>query len=473
MLLIHFLCLFLLIACFIISLYSLFGSPWTSFKSNSQEFTHTLFYSIKTPENYDQANYQCLKELSCNSSEDSTICDISDKLETAKNIFLGFEITSIFIMIMLMERITLKIINRPYGSPRFFLFIIWIFPLVKCAGITSFLIVSNVNVDSNKKSGEINSEYGVYLSIASLVLSIFCAIIMIVSRIYDSIRIIQNLTTVSTAKFLNPFLMLLVTQTLYVLSKIYPTASYKDFSEITINIQYVNEINTYKNLPISCILGQECKISQESCHVFETLDSISDTVFYIEAVGYFFVFLWLESFFHLIFKIRLGTNFLNHLYPVLYTVILLTSLIYYVVKSKIAYGADCNIENFSDKFTLCAKIGTTFYIITVIFAAFTMITYQLLFGIFIVTMGSGNRKIMAEPDDLKKPHNSDMCIQDLDKTGDSTAADVKTNPGTDIIVPSIIIQECDICKQAFKLSENGISEGGKKYHYKCYVLSGN
>lgn len=473
MMLIHFLCLFLLIACFVISLYSLLGSPWTSFKSNSLEFTHTLFHSIKTPEKYDQANYQCLKELSCNSSEDSDICDISGKLETAKNIFLGFELTSIFIMIMLMERILLKIINRPYGSPRFFLFLIWIFPLVKCSGIASFLIVSNVNIDNNKKSGEVNSEYGIYLSFSALALSISCAIIMIISRIHQSIRVIRNLITVSTGKFINPFLMLLVTQALYVLSKVYPTASFNEFSEITVNVQYVNEINDYKNLPMQCISGQECKISQESCNIFESLDTVGTAVFYIEAVGYFFVFLWFESFFHLILKIRLGTNFLNHLYPLFYIVTILTSLIYYVVRSKISYGAQCNIEDFSHGFALCAKLGTTFYIITVIFATLTMITYQLIFGIFAAGMGSGDRKIMAEPDDLKKPQNSDMCVQDLDKTADNTAADVKTNAGTTATVPSILVQECDLCRQSFKPSETGISEGGKKYHYKCYVLSDN
>ncbi|OMJ70176.1 hypothetical protein SteCoe_31911 [Stentor coeruleus] len=473
MMLIHFLCLFLLIACFILSLYSLLGSPWTSFKSNSLEFTHTLFHSIKSPEKYDQANYQCLIELSCNSSEDSDICDISNKLETAKNIFLGFEVTSIFITIMLMERIILKTINRPFGSPRFFLFLIWISPLIKCAGIVSFLIVSNINIENSKKSGEVNSEYGVYLSFASLALSISCAIIMIISRIHNSLRNIKSLITVSTGKFINPFLMLLVTQALFALSKVYPTASFNEFSEITVNVQYVNEINIYKNLPIPCVSGQECKISQESCNIFESLDSVGNAVFYIEAVGYFFVFLWFESFFHLILKIRLGTNFLNHLYPLFYIVTILTSLIYYVVRSKISYGAECNIENFSHGFALCAKLGTTFYIITAIFATLTMITYQLIFGIFTATMGSGDRKIMAEPDDLKKPQNSDIYVQDLDKTADNTAADVKTNPGTIITVQSIIVQECDICKQAFKPSETGISEGGKKYHYKCYVLSDN
>ncbi|OMJ92827.1 hypothetical protein SteCoe_4371 [Stentor coeruleus] len=471
--LLHFISLLSLATCLTFSLYSLLGSPWTTFEVNSLEFTHNLLHSLKTPALYDYADYQCLKEISCSSSENSDLCKISGKLVTAKTIYLIFEIISIFTMVMLIERLILKIVYRPYGSPKFFLFLMWVLPILKSAGITSFLIVSNVNIDQSSKSGEINSEYGIYLSLVALALSIASAICMIVGKVHRSMRVIKLQITTSTGKFINPFLMFLVTEVLFILSKVYPTASFNEFSEVTMNIQYVNEMNNYKNLPMPCITGQECLVSEDGCNIFHSLDSVGNVVFYLEAIGYLFAFLWFEAFINLLLKVRLGTNFLNYSYPLIYMLNLLISLVYYAVKSKISYGAQCNIEDFNNDFILCAELGTTFYIITVVFATLTMITYQLTYAIF--TAGANpDRKIMDDPDDLKKPkNNDDVYVQDMDIVADKTSSENKSKIGTLMTGPSMKVKVCDACKKEFKPSENGITEKGKKYHYKCYVISDN
>jgi hypothetical protein len=222
-----------------------------------------------------------------------------------------------------------------------------------------------------------------------------------------------------------------------------------------------------------CITGQECLISEDGCSIFHSLDSVGNVVFYFEAVGYLFAFLWLETFINLLLKVRLGTNFLNYMYPLAYMLALLLSLIFYAVKSKISYGAQCNIEDFNNDFVLCAELGTTFYIITIVFAALTMITYQLIYAIF--TAGANpDRKIMAEPDDLKKPKDNDkVYVQDMDHVADKTSSEAKSKIGSLFTGPSMKIQVCEACKKDFKPSETGITEKGKKYHYKCYVISDN
>lgn len=474
MILVNLLCLFLLVSCLVFSLYSVLSSPWTSFEVDTLVFKHGLIHSIKTPEQYNLADYKCLKILSCDSTEDSELCNISKKLNTAKDIYLGFEVTSIFIMIMLIERLILIIFSKPYGNQKFFLALMWIFPLIKCSGIAAFLIVSNVNIDNSSKSEEINSENGIYLAFTALFLSIASTIAMIIARVYNVNRVIKLHITIPTSKFLNPFLMFLVSQGFYVLSKLYPTSSFNEFSVITMNLYKVEKLDNYRNLPISCAAGQACKVSNDTCSIFSSLNSVSNAAFYIESLVYFFGFLWLEAFFHILFKVNIGTKLLNHLYPVLYIVMLIISLIFYVMKSNIQYGAECSIEDFEDGFKLCAELGTTFYIISVVFGSLTMITYELIYAMFYAQNNfDSENKVMAEPYDLKKPeYDQEIKVKNLDDA-DNTNADIKSNSGTTVTDANIIANECDYCHQNFKTSETGIADKGKKYHYKCFVLSGN
>ncbi|OMJ92981.1 hypothetical protein SteCoe_4204 [Stentor coeruleus] len=474
MILVNLLCLFLLASCLVFSLYSLLSSSWTSFEIDSLVFKHGLMHSIKTPEQYNLADYKCLKVLSCDLAEASELCNLSKKLETAKNIYLGFEVASIFIMIMLIERLVLIMLNKPYGNQKFFLALMWIFPLTKSSGIAAFLIVSNVNIDNSSKSEEVNSENGIYLAFTALSLSIASTITMIIARVYNTNRVIKLNITVPTSKFLNPFLMFLVSQSFYVLSKLYPTSSFNEFTLIKMNLYTVETLDNYHNLPMSCAAGQTCSHSDDSCSIFSSLNSVSNTAFYIESLVYLFGFLWLEAFFHVLFKVNIGTKILNHFYPVLYIIMLIISLIFYIMKSHIQYGAECSIEDFDNGFKLCAELGTTFYIISVVFGSLTMITYQLIYSMFYAQNNFDNEnKVMAEPDDLKKPQfDQDMKVKNLDDA-DNTNADIKSNSGTTVTDGNIIVNECDFCHQQFKPSEAGIADKGKKYHYKCFVLSGN
>ncbi|OMJ94245.1 hypothetical protein SteCoe_2580 [Stentor coeruleus] len=472
--LLHFISLFLLSTCLILTLYSLLGSPWTSFEVNSLEFTHNLLFSLNSPDLYKYADYQCLKEISCPLSKDSDLCKISSKLVTAKKICLTFEIISIFTMIMLLERLILKIVNKPYGSPNFFLFLMWVLPILKSVGITSFIIISNVNMTQNSKSDEINSKYGIYLSLTSLALSIASAVCMIIGKVHKSKHVIKFKIITSTGRFVNPLLMLIVTEVLFILSKVYPTASFNGFSEITINIYYVNKMSNYNNFSIPCVTGQECLVSQDECDIFHSLDSVGDIVFYLEAIGYLFVFLWLEASLNLLFKLRLGTNFLNYMYPLAYLVSLLASLIYYAVKSKVSYGAQCNIEDFNNDYVLCAEIGTTFYIISIVFATLTMITYQLMYAIFAVG-SNADKKVITDISDFKmsKNNNDEIHVQNIEKVAEKTSNEPKSIIGVLTTGPSMKNKFCEACKKDFKPSETGITDKGKKYHYKCYVISDN
>lgn len=48
----------------------------------------------------------------------------------------------------------------------------------------------------------------------------------------------------------------------------YPAASFIEFSEVTVNIQYINKMNNHKNLTMPCIMGQECLFSEDNCNIF-------------------------------------------------------------------------------------------------------------------------------------------------------------------------------------------------------------
>ena len=476
--------LLLVCSCGTISLISLLNSPWTTFQIGSQTFTHSLLKSLVAPDSYEQADYSCLSILSCSDSSESNLCSISKKLALARNFYLGFELGALIITVFLAERLLLKLINKPYGSPKFFLFLAWIFPLVKCTGLLCFLMLSNISLEKSSRSGEINSEYGVDLSFAALALCIVSSVIMIIRKLHRPLRLSKIEISVSTLRFINPLLTLALSQAMLMLSYVYPTASYNEFSEITLNIHYVNQYDNLRNLPISCITGQECQSSNESCVVLNSLDSVEKAITVFEGIGYFFLLLWIEALAHLLFKLRIGTNTLNYLYPILYIVCSSSGFIYYIVKSNISYGANCNIESFGSEYQLCAELGTTFYIIGTIFTVMTMVTYELAFAIYSANAGiTMEGKIHIELDgDLKKSHTKDMSITDLDKAADKTASEVKTTKNNEDVInvteighrfDNSVVEFCNGCMKQIEPKEIGITEGDKKYHYKCYVTTSN
>ena len=464
----------------ILSIVSLLSSPWTTFESDSLTFTHNLLNSVSTPSNYKYSDYTCLSSLSCKNPNNSDLCAISLKLEKARNIYLIFEIISLFIMLMIIERLIFKILNRPSGSVKFLLFLIWIFPLVKSIGLATFLIISNVSLDNGNGSKDVKSESGVIISFTALGLSIAGSLLMIVGRISSSQKLIKLNINVPTSRFVNPLFIFTISQVLLILSIVYPTASYNDFSEITTNIHYVFHKDNFYNLPMSCVAGQECQVLNQTCSIFDSLFTTEKILRIIEIISYGFLFLWIESFTHLLLKIRIGTNFVNYSYPVLYVIFKLIELIVYIASANISYGADCNIEEFTNGYQLCAEIGTTFYIIGTVFTFLSMIVYELSYGIYAAHSGTPTiGKVVAEPeDDLKKNHVKELSITNLDNFADKTSSDMKLRNedlATEFTLnsaASIIVEECNHCKKPFKNNESGITEGKNKYHYRCYVISG-
>ena len=475
--------LLLVCSCGIISLISLLNSPWTSFEVDSLQFTHSLLKSLSAPGMYEQSDYSCLSNLACTDSSESNLCNISQKLARARSFYLGFELGALIITIFLAERLCLKLLNKPYGSPRFFLFLAWVFPLVKCTGLLCFLMLSNISLEKSSKSGEVISEYGIDLAFAALALCIVSSVVMIISKLHRPLRLTKIEIVVSTTRFLNPLLIFTISQVMLVLSSVYPTASYNEFSVITLNLHYVNQYESLQNLPIACITGQECQNSNEACVVFNALDSLEKSITVFEGIGYLFLVLWAEALVHLLLKLRIGTNALNYLYPVLYVICSSSGFVYYLVKSNVSYGANCNIENFGSEFQLCAELGTTFYMIGSIFTVLAMITYELAYAIYSATAGiSMEGKIHIEPDDMKKAHVKELSITDLDKTADKTSSEITTTKNNDDIINITQIdhrgdnsgaQFCGGCMKQFMPKEIGITEGKKKYHYKCYVSASN
>jgi hypothetical protein len=265
----------------------------------------------------------------------------------------------------------------------------------------------------------------------------------------------------------------MITQVLFILSNVYPTASYNEFTAVDINIDYVQTMDGYKeNMPIPCIAGQECKISEYTCKVFNSLSTTSNIVSSIRTVSYVFAILWGESFLHLLIKIRLGTNFLNFAYPVLYITFCVIGLIYYAVRANLGYGAKCNIEEFTNGWELCAELGFTFYIITVIFGFLTVITYVLIYAIYSTRAGFGReQKIMDDTpdDDLKKKNHLDQT--ELDNNAVKTAPNIirQTTSQTVNTVQTLANKECFRCHKGLKPGEQHMSEGSNIFHLKCYL----
>ena len=94
---------------------------------------------------------------------------------------------------------------------------------------------------------------------------------MIIGRINTSQKFIRVNISVSTSRFFNSFVTLGIAQGLLIAGNLYPTASYNEFSQVTTNIHYVNQKDTYLNLPLSCVTGQECLTADDSCTIFYSL----------------------------------------------------------------------------------------------------------------------------------------------------------------------------------------------------------
>lgn len=465
---------FFVVGCMVLSLYSTLKLPWTSFELDDSTYTHGLFESIKVPDIYDKANYECLESLSCGETE-SDLCRISGKLALARNILVPFEVFSLVLQVFILERIVLKIFNKAYGSANYFLFLIWALPIFKSLGTVLFLIFSDISFDSNPSRGEVKAEEGVFFNFGSIGASILASILMIVFKVHRTSRLWRVQIKVSTGKFFNPMLMFIITQILFILSNVYPVAIYNEFNEVKLNVDYVRSMDSYKdNLPIHCIAGQECQISPYSCKVFKSLSSTSNIISYIRSITYLFAILWGENFIHLLIKIRLGTNFLNISYPILYVTFCVIGLIYYAIKANLGYGVKCNIEDFETDWALCAELGTTFYIIAIIFGFLTVITYLLIYTIYSIRAGFGReQKIIDETNiiDLKKKNNLEHT--EIDNSAIKTAPNNKQVVNTTIsTVQSMKGNECDNCKKMIYNGEDFIREGKKNLHYKCYLTEG-
>lgn len=465
---------FLLVtSCFVLSMFSLLRAPWTSFESNDSRFEQSLFSSLQSPDEYDRADYTCLEALTC-SGQDNDICSISQKLILARSVFLPFEVLSLATQVFILERLILKLFNKPFGSPNYFLFLIWAFPLFKAIGAVIFLILSDVSFDSSYSRGEVKAEYGIYINFASIFASILASLLMIFFKVHKTGKLWRVQAKVSTGKFFNPMLMYLISQTLFILSNVYPTASYNEFNVVNINVEYVQSMDGYKDyMPIPCIAGQECKISEYTCKVFNSLSTTSNIVSNIRSVSYVFALLWGESFLHLLIKIRLGTNFLNFAYPILFVTFCIIGLVYYVIKANLGYGAKCNIEDFTDGWALCAELGTTFYIITVIFGFLTVITYVLIYAIYSTRAGFGReQKIMDDSpdDDLKKDH---LDKTQMDNNAVKTAPNIirQTTNMTVTTVQTLSNKECFYCHKSIPTGEKYMTEGQSIFHMKCYLVN--
>ena len=465
----------LVVSCMILSLYSTLRSPWTSFELDNSTYTHGLFYSVRVPDIYDKANYECLEALTCGETE-SDLCRISGKLASARNIFVVFEVISLVLQVFILERIALKFFNKPYGSANYFLFLIWALPIFKSLGTVLFLIFSDISFDSNPSRGEVQAKEGVFINFGSIGASILASILMIVLKVHKTSRLWRVQIKVSTGKFLNPMLMFTLTHVMFILSNVYPVAEYNEFNEVKLNIDYVHSMDSYNdNLPIQCVAGQECQISPYSCKVFKSLSNTSNIVSYIRSITYLFAILWGESFIHLLVKIRLGTNFLNMTYPILYVIFSVTGLIYYAIMANLGYGVKCNIQDFETEWALCAELGTTFYIISIIFGFLTVVTYLLIYIIYSTRAGFGKeQKVIDEPSniDLKKKMNLDRT--EIDNSAIKTAPNVKQPPNSTIsTVQSMKANECDNCKKTIYNGEQFIRDGKKTLHYKCYLTEAN
>ena len=419
----------------IISLVSLNSLPWTRFTYDSEVYIHNVFYLQSSSHTYPKADYYCLKSLTC-PSENKTLCALSESMVLSRKVFLTFEVLFLLFQILTIERLFLKLFNRSYGSSSFFLFLVWSIPFLKTIAIVTFLVISNVSVDSsNYQDNQIYAQIGVFLLFVSLVTSFIAAIIMLIKKVHLNTKVSTNNDDYSPTRFLMPSFILVLSFVAYVLAHVYPVASFQEYEQVWVTMDQVrDDENIHIGIDFACAAGSECRDSQETCNLFKSLESARNISKYFQYFSILFGILWIENLLHILTNTKFSVIASMVLTPLLYFAFLLCEFISFMVKSHTSFEGTCQITEFKEDFKLCAEIGSIFYITSIIFCFLSIIFYE---GAIVIKLNfeENQRNNQVRPatshDDLKKQYNKDM--NDIDNSAMHTISAIVGSPDQTII----------------------------------------
>ena len=417
------LCLSLHSISLIVSLTSLTSLPWTRFTHDSETYTHNLFSLQSSSSLYPKSDYDCLKSSTCPSS-DKSLCALSEGLVLSRKVFLPFETIFLLFQILTIERLLLKLFNRPFGPSGFFLFLIWSIPLLKTIAIVTFLVISNVSVDSsNYQDNQIYAEIGIFLLFVSLATSFVATTIMLVKREHLTSKVWRSVEEFSPTRFLIPSFTLALSFVAYVLAHLYPVAGFQQFDEVWITMDQVrgnDEIQFGVNF--ACAAGSECRDDQETCNIFKALESARSTSKYFQYFSVLFGVIWVENLVHILANTKFSVNLSMILSPILYFAFLLSEFIVFAAKSHTSFQGQCQILEFKPDFNLCAGVGAIFYITSIIFCFLSIVFYLSALVIkfnFEESQKANQVRPVTSHDDIKKPYNKNST--DIDNSASNTA----------------------------------------------------
>ena len=354
----------------------------------------------------------------------------------SRKIFLIFEALFLLFQILTIERLLLKLFNRPFGPSSFFLFLIWSIPFLKTIAIVTFLVISNVSVDSsNYQDNQIYAQIGVFLLFVSLGTSFIAAVIMLIKKVHLNTKVCTNNEEISPTRFLMPSFILALSLVAYILAHVYPIASFQEYEQVWITMDQVRgDENIQNGINFACAAGNECRDSQETCNLFKALESARNISKYFQYFLILFGILWIENLIHILSNTKFSVNASLIFTPVFYFAFLLSEFISFMLTSHTSFEGTCQLTEFKEDFKLCAEIGSIFYITSIIFCFLSIVFYE---GAIIIKFNfeENQRNNQVRPvtshDDLKKHYNKD--VSDIDNSAMHTISAIAGNADQTII----------------------------------------
>ena len=101
---------------------------------------------------------------------------------------------------------------------------------------------------------------------------------------------------------------------MFILSNLFPLASYQEFSKVTFFMFRVGEKENLNGYSIYCAKGQECYNNKYSCWILDALSSTQNTLYVLEILKNLAFLFWLESIIYITSKMHLGASFCHCIY---------------------------------------------------------------------------------------------------------------------------------------------------------------
>jgi hypothetical protein len=416
--------LLLSLTSFLVSIIALTTLPWTSFTHDSETFTHNLFSLQSSSRSYPRADYFCLQSSAC-PSIDKTLCSLSENLVLGRKVLLPFECIFLLFEFLIIERLLLRLFQKPFGPSWFVLLLAWATPFLKTCGTVTFLVISNVSVDSsNKQDNQVYAETAVFLMFLEIFISFVRTIVVFWKKIHVPVKVFSNEPDWNSSRLVNPALMLVLSFLAMILAQIYPVASFQEFDNVTISFDKVLKSDEiFKGINFQCASGLECKEEQPTCDLFEGLEDASK---YSRTIQYFSVLsgvIWTENLLMLLANYKFSVPLVVFSAPFVYFFSQMAEFITFMVTSHTRFSGNCKVSSFHDDWRLCSELGAVFFIVSLIFCFLSLLFFE-----FSLVIKSNQMESLRESqvrpgtscEELKKEKTLD--VTDLDNSAFQTVA---------------------------------------------------